>query len=497
MIVIEKYFDRLSVLYNPLTEQARVGESLLIHEPGIQNGPNGVIAQIIEERPYVPMGMRDSLLIESLTPEITTSTAQPEELGAARSELRNQKTIIAKIRLSAIVDKGKSLPSSLVPWTGWSPTPSSKVTKISDSEILRFIDLKGTTKNIASIGKTTGDTPFDFNLYYLHGISTLVGGRGTGKSHLAKKFALKLVDAGRQVIIFDINDEWTAMEKGADGKESPYAKKIVRANPGESLSFDLKYLGKIVFISMLKMMNLDPSTSSVQTLMNKWDELDREKKLTFDNLKKTAESTNEKVKEALQTRFAQLENSGIIASGENNGTSIQALLEKIKEGGLLVVNLKDKPKISQYVIVQLFTSKLANILSDPRSTPLVLIVEEAQTYMSNFDIEEIVARLRHLGLHQIYITNSPQSLTPFLMSHISNWFLFNLVNQQDIEYLQRSLPLDLESASVLIRMLPPRQALVVINENYKDSTKNYPFVVKVDPIPYQTAGVTRELFEAP
>ena len=66
-----------------------------------------------------------------------------------------------------------------------------------------------------------------------------------------------------------------------------------------------------------------------------------------------------------------------------------------------------------FVIVLLFIRKLAGILSDPTVVPMVFIVEEAQTYMSNFEIEEVVARLRHLGLHQIYITNSAQSLTPF------------------------------------------------------------------------------------
>ena len=83
------------------------------------------------------------------------------------------------------------------------------------------------------------------------------------------------------------------------------------------------------------------------------------------------------------------------------------------------------------------------------------------------------------------------------MSHISNWLVFNLVNEQDIMYLQKSLPLDLESATVLIKSLAPRNALVLINENYNGVTKNYPLIVKVDPIPYQTAGATRELFPAP
>ena len=307
-----------------------------------------------------------------------------------------------------------------------------------------------------------------------------------------------MIDAKRRAIVFDINDEWGSMRLNLDGTESKYAGKIVRANPGENLSFDLKYLGRIVFASVLRMMNVEDSSPTMQTIMNKWKELERDDKLSLENLKQALEDpkVNEKVRDALTMRMNQLEGSGIVVAGEK-GTSIQDLLEKIEGGGLLVVNLKDKMKLIQYVIVQLFISKLAGILSDPTVEPMVFVVEEAQTYMSNFEIEEVVARLRHLGLHQVYITNSPQSLTPFLMSHISNWFVFNLVNDQDIMYLQKSLPLDLESATVLIKSLAPRNALVIINENYNGVTKNYPLIVKVDPIPYQTAGATRELFQSP
>jgi DNA helicase HerA-like ATPase len=498
MIVLDKSFDRLFILYNPQNEHVSIGESLLLYEPSLDSGagPNGIIAQVIEERPYVPAGMRDSLLIESLTPEISEKTSQPEELGAAKSELRNQKTLLAKIRLSAFVEKAKLSPSKVIPWNGWSPTPSCKVEKMADSEILKFIDLRGSSRNVATIGKTADGTQFDLNLFYLHGITTIVGGRGTGKSHLAKKLALKLVDSNRQVIVFDINDEWSAMIKGLDGKDSPYARKIIKADPGESLSFDLQYLGRIVFTQVLKMMNVEESSATMQTLINAWNKLERSNNLSLESLKAEISSANEKVREALEMRITQLEGSGIISKGKR-GTSIQKLLDSIKDGGIIAVNLKDKTKITQFIIVQLFISKLANILSDQNAKPLVLVVEEAQTYMGSFEIEEIVSRLRHLGLHQIYITNSPQSLSPFLLSHISNWFVFNLINDQDIQYLQRSLPLDLDSATVLTKMLPPRQSLILINEISSEGTKNYPFVVNVDPIPYQTGGMTRELFEAP
>jgi len=97
----------------------------------------------------------------------------------------------------------------------------------------------------------------------------------------------------------------------------------------------------------------------------------------------------------------------------------------------------------------------------------------------------------------MYITNNPQSLPAFLLSHITNWFIFNLVNDQDILYLTNSLPLDLDSANTFIKMLPPRNVLVLINEMYTGQSKNYPIIVQVEPLPYRTAGATRELFTNP
>ena len=502
MIVIDKKIDRIYILYNPLRERAIIGENLVVYDKSLSMKPNGVVAQIIEERPYVPYGMQESLLLESLAPEVEASSTL-EELGAARSELRNQKLLVSKIRLSAQTDKDGRV-SALTPWNGWSPTPGCKVVKLTDEEILRFIDLEGESGRVVRIGKTWGGAPFNLNLYYLHGISVFIGGRNTGKSHLAKKIALKLIDEGKKVIVFDINDEWSAMrflksEPGKEAERSPYYDKIVKIDPGVNMGFELGYLGKQVFIAVLKAMKVEETSASMQTALNIWNSLARRRMLTLENLRaEISARAQERVKEALLTRLNQLEGSGIVARS-GKGVTIESLLnsEKLRNGGLLVVNLKDKTVITQFIIVQLFITKLANILSDSNSPSLILILEEAQMYMNHSDIQEIVTRLRHLGLHQMYITNNPQSLPPFLLSHITNWFIFNLINDQDIQYLSNSLPLDWDSANTFIKMLPPRNTLILINEMYQGKSKNYPMIVKVEPLPYQTAGATRELFPSP
>jgi len=127
----------------------------------------------------------------------------------------------------------------------------------------------------------------------------------------------------------------------------------------------------------------------MQTALNISDNLQRSRRLTLENLKTEIQNTaQERVKEALLTRLNQLEGSGFVTkSGE--GITIEDLLngEELKKGGLLVVNLKDKTIITQFIIVQLFITKLANLLSDLSCPALILILEEAQTYMAHSDIQ--------------------------------------------------------------------------------------------------------------
>jgi hypothetical protein len=90
----------------------------------------------------------------------------------------------------------------------------------------------------------------------------------------------------------------------------------------------------------------------MQTALNAWNELERRGQLTLENLKAKINATaQERVKEALLTRLNQLEGSGIVTPS-GKGVTIESLLngENLKEGGLLVVNLKDKTVITQFII---------------------------------------------------------------------------------------------------------------------------------------------------
>lgn len=227
-----------------------------------------------------------------------------------------------------------------------------------------------------------------------HEVTVLIGGRDTGKSHLAKKLALSLIDEGKKLIVLDINDEWSAMRfygapEGGRPKKSPYYEKIVKVDSGFNMGFELGYLGKQVFIAVLRAMRVEEASPTMQTALNISDNLQRSRRLTLENLKTEIQNTaQERVKEALLTRLNQLEGSGFVTkSGE--GITIEDLLngEELKKGGLLVVNLKDKTIITQFIIVQLFITKLANLLSDLSCPALILILEEAQTYMAHSDIQ--------------------------------------------------------------------------------------------------------------
>ncbi len=51
-------------------------------------------------------------------------------------------------------------------------------------------------------------------------------------SHLVKSLALRLVDSGKKVIVFDINDEWSGMRFKTNGSPSEYQSEILKVDLG-------------------------------------------------------------------------------------------------------------------------------------------------------------------------------------------------------------------------------------------------------------------------
>ena len=100
--------------------------------------------------------------------------------------------------------------------------------------------------------------------------------------------------------------------------------------------------------------------------------------------------------------------------------------------------------------------------------------------------------MRHLGLWQFYITNTPSAIPQLIIRQADNLFLFHLDLEDDIERVAQSRGMDYETAKLMARsMLPRTFALIGI------ATKEYPMRLRTRALGVKTAGETKVFFERP
>ena len=84
------------------------------------------------------------------------------------------------------------------------------------------------------------------------------------------------------------------------------------------------------------------------------------------------------------------------------------------------------------------------------------------------------------------------SATAFAKCHAvaDNFFLFNFSNDHDLEIVSKVAKVDADTIRMIVRDLPPHRCLVI-----GDIVGNFPLVVDVRPLEFQTLGATRYFFE--
>ncbi|RLB34597.1 MAG: hypothetical protein DRH12_17315, partial [Deltaproteobacteria bacterium] len=171
-------------------------------------------------------------------------------------------------------------------------------------------------------------------------------------------------------------------------------------------------------------------------------------------------------------------------------TKIEELLENIKHGGAIIINLKAKNVVTQQIVVQTIITKIQEILEKPDSTPLFLFAEEAHLYLQRTIWTDIVTRMRHLGAFQFYMTNTPTSLDELIIRQTDNIFIFNLTNRSDLNHLLPATKIDEETIFSITKALPPRTFLAI-----GQATGEYPFMAQTKPLKQKTAGKTKLLWK--
>ncbi|MEM3648547.1 MAG: hypothetical protein QW506_05215, partial [Thermoproteota archaeon] len=116
---------------------------------------------------------------------------------------------------------------------------------------------------------------------------------------------------------------------------------------------------------------------------------------------------------------------------------------------------------------------------------------EAQSYLDEKAWEDYITRMRHIGLSVVFITNEPDSLMSFVYRQADNCFIFNLVNENDLNYISKMSKIDAESLISLIPTLPIGKCLA-----FGNVTGNIPVMLNIRRENVFGTGETRKVLLA-
>jgi DNA helicase HerA-like ATPase len=321
------------------------------------------------------------------------------------------------------------------------------------------------------IGVDDKGTEFEISAYDLQGLNLILGLKGFGKSHLAKAILLGLTQHRAGCIVFDINDEYSKLDLEKDGQPKNELKgHFVKLKPGETLKFPLADLDSKILNDIMIALGL-PEASQAEFYKIVSDVTDV---LTIKKLEdKVANVRSEHIRGAIDRRLTVLKEMHLIDDNLNPGKLKNLLLNNLKNQKTVIVNLKGLTKNAMKTTAQILLYYLRRQLEYNKIKPIFLFAEEAHLYIDGSSIEELVTLVRHLGLWQFYVTNTPTSLPQLLIRQTDNLFCFYLNMPNDIEYVAPASKLEPYTFRSIIQKLPFRRFLAI-----GSATENLPVLLK-------------------
>ncbi|HID04883.1 MAG TPA: ATP-binding protein [Aigarchaeota archaeon] len=188
------------------------------------------------------------------------------------------------------------------------------------------------------------------------------------------------------------------------------------------------------------------------------------------------------------SRMNSIEASGFV-NEERNPTDLKSILHNSGEWRLVIVDLLNLIPATRRLIVEYLLTKLSSLLKNNMINPIFLFAEEAHLYLRETYWEDIVTRMRHLGLFPVFITNQPDTIPEAVYRQADNIFLFNFSNENDLERISKAARIDAESVKMLGKTLPPRYCLLIGR-----MVSDIPVMLKVRSSELKTMGYTRIFF---
>ncbi|MCS7133608.1 MAG: DUF87 domain-containing protein [Candidatus Caldarchaeum sp.] len=478
MKILHKKGDSIEILCTPTELNFEIGDYIKIGDE-----ERYLLTQVIDVG-YVDFpGEVEDLLRDLVVDGMeNVSVLDPYNTASLSMMVREARTVTAKVR--AVVDRGVSSHTS-----PWLPNRYSARFEKPSAGFLEEMTAGGENSLLFEAGTVCGEE-FHLSLSRLDGSLTIITGKKeSGKSHLAKILVEAIASFGGTVLIFDVNGEYLNLDKTVDGGRSRLAGSFTVLNPGQNFTASLSDMGLKTFLDILEHVYLTPATS-LRELARVWRKLEfKTRHVVLHELIEAVEKEpmNEAVRDAILSRLQSIESSGFIAE---KASDLVALLQKRPSGNVLVANLSNLMPGVRRLVVEYLLSRLSSILSQNKAEPLFLFAEEAHLYLRETYWEDLVTRMRHIGLFPIFVTNQPDTIPELVYRQADNIFLFNFTNDNDLERIAKISKIDSETVRILAKKMPPRHCLVL-----GKVVSDIPVLLRVRPSSLQTLGKTKFFFK--
>jgi len=409
----------------------------------------------------------------------------PLEIAPHITYIQDARLLRCKIR--ATIDN-----ASLSPSSSWLPSRAqSIIKKLPIPTLLKLAKIDGKLPIV--LGNTKESSPLTIDASFLDGkLNIITGKKETGKSHLSKLLMVNLIHYGATVVVFDLNGEYVSLGMTSDGKRNTYSNKIHVLTPSQNFKVALKQLHLHVLLNILIHALHLPGTSA-REFRRIWRSLKERDILNLHELGEVIRnwSCNNFVRDALFSRYYTLLNSGFFTDNIAEAMILEESLFKAKkEGGVIVINLRNTSSIDRQIVVEYLLGNLVELLRSWKLKAVFLFAEEAHLYLRETYWDDIVTRMRHLGIFTTFVTNQPNTIHENIYRQADNIFLLNFTNEHDLEAVSRAARVDAETVKSIAKDLPPRHCLVL-----GKVVKDFPIVVKVRALDIKTMGETRLFFK--
>jgi hypothetical protein len=483
MKLYKKEGNILQIISFP-TESAEKGDYLLVED---QDAGKALIAQVIDVQFAAVPGVLEELLrtLPDGGEPLQGEDIDPMEIAPHITYIQDASLLICKIRATLENDV-------LSPSSSWLPSRSqSTIKKLSMPMLIKLAKIDGKLPIV--LGGTKDSSLLTIDASSIDGtLNIITGKKGCGKSHLSKLLMVNLIGYKAVVVIFDLNGEYTSLGMTNDGKRNIYHDKIHTLTPSQNfkVALDQLHLNTVMGI-LVNALHL-PGTSA-REFRRIWKMLKEKGKLNMRELGEAIQdlNCNQHVRDALTSRFHSLVNSGFFTDSPGEATLLdESLLKAHERGGAIVINLKNTSNVDRQIVVEYVLGKLADSLSNWKLKAVFLFAEEAHLYLRDTYWDDIVTRMRHLGIFTTFITNQPDTIQEHIYRQADNIFLFNFTNEHDLDVVSRASRVDAETVRSIAHDLPPHHCLTL-----GKVVRDFPIVAHVRALDIKTMGETRLFFK--